>query len=186
MAEQSTFIKLDRNMLRWGWYTDGPTMRLFIHLILIANVKPTKWQDITIKRGQVVTSLHNLSRQTGLSVRSVRTALSHLISTNEVTSTSTNRYTLITVVNYALYQDKPTNKLTTERQTTDKQTTNNRQQYKNIKKDITNVISKNGKKEKECAAAQPPSARDWEQKIPKHLHGAFDSWEEYDEWRKSH
>lgn len=182
MAEQSTFIKLDRNMLRWGWYTDGPTMRLFIHLILIANIKPTKWQGITIKRGQVVTSLHNLSRQTGLSVRNVRTALSHLISTNEVTSESTSRYTLITVVNYALYQDKPTNKLTNGRQTTDKVPTNDRQQSKNIKnnkKDNANALSKERKEE-------APSAREWETKIPAHLHGAFDSLAEYDEWRKNH
>ena len=28
------FIKLYRKMLEWGWYDDGPTKDVFIHLLL--------------------------------------------------------------------------------------------------------------------------------------------------------
>lgn len=31
------FIKLYRKMLEWGWYDDGPTKDVFIHLLLIAS-----------------------------------------------------------------------------------------------------------------------------------------------------
>lgn len=185
MADNSTFVKIDRNILRWGWYKDINTFKLFIHLILSANVKQAKWQDIVVKRGQLVTSVNNLSAQTGLSVRAVRTALEHLKSTNEVTSESTSRYTLITVVNYSAYQDKPTNRLTNERQTSDKPTTNERQQSKNNKKEDTNVSSKN---EKKGADAPTPAAREWElqRNIPQDYWGVFPSEEFFDEWWAEH
>ena len=47
----------------------------------------------------------------------------NIYSTNEVTSQSTSRYTLFTVVNYDLYQDKRQ----TNQQTNDIQVTNDRQ-----------------------------------------------------------
>ena len=49
-------------------------------------------------------SLASLSSDTGLSVREVRTALSHLQKTGEITVKTTKFYTLIKVVNYSFYQ----------------------------------------------------------------------------------
>lgn len=184
MAEQSTFIKLDRNMMRWRWYQDLPTKSLFIHLLFKANIKPVKWRGITIERGQLVTSYAKLADEVGLSIQQIRTALANLLSTQEITKESTQRYTLITLNNYDTYQNKPTQRKSSDQHTINKQPTNDQQQ---LKKDITYVISKERKKKgKECATAQHPSARDWETKIPMHLRGEFDSWEEYDEWRQNH
>ena len=129
------FIKFYRSILDWEWYSDTNTMRIFIHCLLKANYQDKKWQGITIQRGSFITSLENLAFETGLSVMQVRTALKKLNVTNEITSQSTSRNTLITVNNYDKYQadNTPDNKqITNEQQTDNKQiTTTNK--YKNIR-----------------------------------------------------
>lgn len=80
----------------------------------------------TIPRGSFVTSLDSLGKELGLSVQEIRTALKHLISTGELTSKSTNKYRIITVVNYEMYQqvNKQSNSpLTGNQQATNKQLT---------------------------------------------------------------
>ncbi len=64
-----------------------------------------KYQSNTVKLGSFVTSLGSLSNETGLTIQQTRTALKHLISTGELTSKSTNKNRIITVVNYDKYQD---------------------------------------------------------------------------------
>lgn len=104
MAEKSTFIKIDRNILRWRWYQDINTFKLFIHLLLKANINDNDFRDITVHRGQLVTSLNHLSKETGLTLKQTRIALEHLKETHEVAQSSTSKYTVITVLNYDTYQ----------------------------------------------------------------------------------
>ncbi len=138
------YIKLHRSIMDWRWYDDPNTFRLFVHLLLKANHAPKEWRNVKVERGQVLTGLHSLSKETALSVRSVRTAIEHLISTGEVTRQATNQYSLITVVNYAKYQDRPCDsdkpsdnqndkQATSERQATDKRPTTNKNDKKNKK-----------------------------------------------------
>ena len=112
-------------------------------------------------------------KKTTFSVRQVRTAIDKLKSTGEITTEATNRFTIITVVNweeYQLFDEKMTSETTSnqtnERQTSDKQATNERQQRKNDKN------NKESKEEKESAAPLPPwaAAKGW-------------SLEEYERWR---
>lgn len=80
----------------------------------------------TIPRGSFVTSLDSLGKELGLSVQEIRTALKHLISTGELTSKSTNKYRIITVVNYEMYQQvnkQPNSPLTSNQQATNNQLT---------------------------------------------------------------
>lgn len=125
----NTFIKLSRKIQSWRWYQDANTMRVFIHILLNANVYDHDFENITVKRGQWVTSVNKISEQLNISTRSIRTALNHLKSTNEVAIKTTPKYSIITVKNYNQYQ-KVTKCPTINRQTADKQMTNNRQQYK--------------------------------------------------------
>lgn len=37
------YIKIHRKMLDWEWYDDIPTKTLFLHLLLTANWKDSKW-----------------------------------------------------------------------------------------------------------------------------------------------
>lgn len=98
------FIKLYDKILKWEWYNDINTFRLFIHLLLKANYKDLKFEGKTIQRGQLVTSLTGLSAQTGLTVRQVRVSLDKLKMTGELTSSSYARYRIITIVRYDEYQ----------------------------------------------------------------------------------
>ncbi len=98
-------IYLHRKILGWEWYSDFNTCRLFIHMLLKANWKDGRFRGTTVPRGSFVSSISKLAEETGLTNDEVRTAISHLIETNEITKQSTNKYTVFTVVNYALYQD---------------------------------------------------------------------------------
>lgn len=98
------YIKLSRGLLEWEWYTDINTTRLFIHMLLKANWKDGNFKGTTVPRGSFVSSIGKLSSETGLTEREIRTAISHLKTTGEVTSKTTNRFTVFTVVKYDLYQ----------------------------------------------------------------------------------
>lgn len=98
------YLRLFRQMLEWEWY-DNPNVKvIFLHCLLCANTKAKKWRDITLKRGQFVTSYEKLAAANGLTNQQTRTALKSLQLTNEIEYQSTNQYTVITVKNYNLYQ----------------------------------------------------------------------------------
>lgn len=98
-------ILLHRKIIEWGWYTEINTKVLFIHMLLKANWKEGNFKGTTVPRGSFVSSIAKLAEETGLTGDEVRTAISHLIQTGEITKQSTNKYTVFTVVNYNLYQD---------------------------------------------------------------------------------
>jgi len=131
----SGWIKIHRSILDWEWYEDTNTFRLFIHLILKANHKDKNYKGKLIKRGCLVTGRDLLSVETGLSVRQIRTSLTRLKMTNEVTIKSNSKGTEIQIVNYDKYQ-LVTNEETNERPTKDQQVTTN----KNVKKEKNNNI----------------------------------------------
>ncbi len=146
------FAKFHRKLLDWEWYTDIPTKVLFFHLILKANHTDKNWRGVEIKRGQVLTSLDSLSKETGLTVQQVRTATKKLKSTGEITSKATSKNTLVTLCNYETYntQEEESNKqsnkqsnkrATNEQQTSNKQitTTKNVEKEDNVKNEENNT-----------------------------------------------
>lgn len=100
------FITLHRKLLEWEWYDHTNTKVLFIHCLLKANHKPAKWRGFDIKRGEFITSISNLSRETGLTVKQVRIALDNLVNTGELGKQSTSSNTTISVLKYDNYQTK--------------------------------------------------------------------------------
>lgn len=102
------YIRLERKILEWEWYKDSNTKTIFIHCLLKANWKDGNFKGQSVPRGTFITSLQKLASECGLSVREVRTALSHLKSTGEVTCKTNNKYSMITVVNYDQYQTDDT------------------------------------------------------------------------------
>lgn len=118
------WIKLFSKLTEWEWYKDQNTKSLFIHCLLKANWKDGKFEGLDITRGSFITSLPNLAISLGLTVQEVRTALKHLISTGEITDKGTNKYRVITIKNYDLYQQVNSQ---TNIQLTDNQQTTNRQ-----------------------------------------------------------
>lgn len=137
------FIFLHRKLLEWEWYSDLKVTRLFIHLLLKANHKPNKWQGIEVQRGEHITSFAKLSHDTKLSVKEIRTAISKLKRTNEVTTKSTSQNTIIQLVNYDKYQARA-NEGQAEGQTKGKQGANEGQQTIMINKENNENMSSEG------------------------------------------
>lgn len=98
------FIKLFHKFCEWEWYDNPNAKVLFIHLLLRANIQTKQWQGITIKRGQLVTSVEKLAVANGLTTQQIRTALRNLQTTKEIEIETTKKYSIITVKNYNLYQ----------------------------------------------------------------------------------
>jgi len=122
------WVKLHRKFLEWEWYDKSETVHLFLHCLLKANHKNKNYRGKIVNRGSFLTSRELLSKELGLSQRQIRTSLSRLKMTNELTINSTRKGTLIQVVNYTKYQVQ-TNKETDNRPTIDQQQTSN----KNVK-----------------------------------------------------
>jgi hypothetical protein len=153
------WITLHRKLLEWEWYDDLPTCRLFIHLLLRANFKPCKWHGQTLNEGELITSIGSLSEETGLTERQVRTALDKLKSTGEIDKQTTNKYTLVKVRNYAVYQGYDKQAKASKRQTNDKQMSNKRQTNDNS---ITNITNKQGNNATNITSETPAREAIWE------------------------
>lgn len=145
------WIKIHRQITEWEWYDEPNTFRVFFHLLVKANHKQAKYRGVTIEAGQIMTGLDRLASETKLSVQKVRTSLSRLKSTNEITVHSSTQGTIIQIVNYSKYQvvtdDQQTiNKpITNDQQTNNKPITtnkndNNEENEKNEKDTILNVL----------------------------------------------
>jgi len=148
--EQQGWIQLHRRFIDWEWYGDINTKVLFIHCLLKANHTTKKWRGTDIKRGDFLTSYSNLSLETGLSVQKIRTAISNLESTGEITRTSTSKLTQLTICQYDTYNNlKSSSNKPTTGQITNGQQTNN--------KPITTTKNDNNKKnEKKVSRFAPP------------------------------
>jgi hypothetical protein len=134
MTNHQGWIKLHRQILEWEWYSDNNCFRLFLHLLLKANHKEKRFKGLELKIGSIVTSRDLLARETGLTSQQIRTALTKLISTNEITSITSSQGTIIQIVSYEKYQ-VPTNEITNEQPTSNQQSTTNNN-VKNEKKFI--------------------------------------------------
>lgn len=100
------WICLHRQVMEWEWYTDANTVRLFIHLLLKANHTNKQWRGVEVNRGSFITSYSHLSSELNLSVKQIRVSMDKLKRTGEVASRATSKYSVITVLNYDLYQSE--------------------------------------------------------------------------------
>lgn len=120
------WIKIFTKFLNWEWYKDQNTKALFIHCLLNANWKDGRFEGHDIPRGSFVTGRKKLSQELGLTEQEVRTALKHLISTNELTIKKTNKFSIISIVNFEKYQQvnqQNNQQLTNNQPTTNQQLT---------------------------------------------------------------
>lgn len=148
MYHTDTFIKLNRKITNWRWYQDPTTFRVFVHLIIKANVFDNDFNNITVHRGQLVTSYGHLAAELGfykdnkIMVQPVRTAINHLKSTGEISVERFAKGLIITIINYENYQGElrytsshqhsTNNNLTTKQQSTNSEVTEKQQQYNKL------------------------------------------------------
>ena len=126
------FVKVYRSLLDWEWYDDQNTKSVFLHILLKASWKETKWHGKTICAGEW---------------------------TNEVAIKTTPKNTIITVNNWGKYQligEQNGKQAANKRQTTGEQAANSFHYIEEGKE------SKEGKKGKRAAAAAAPTLEEVE------------------------
>lgn len=139
------WIKIHKQMLDWEWASCPETMALWIHILLCANYEDKRWHGIMIPRGSLVTGRKELAKNTGLSEQQVRTSLNRLISTNEITISSTNKFSIVTICKYDDYQMVENGINQEDNQDSNQRATNNQptiNQQITTTKEIKNNISK--------------------------------------------
>lgn len=136
------WIKIHRKLQSWEWYTDSQVVHLFLHFLLEANHEDRKWKGVMIKRGQLIFGRKRASETLGISEQSIRTCITRLKSTNEITTKSTNKFTLVTIVNYDQYQveDKKSTSKSTSENANEQPTTNQQLTTPKELKNTTNVV----------------------------------------------
>jgi hypothetical protein len=133
------YIKIWRKIKDWEWHDDLMLVGFFVHLVLTANYKDTRYHGTSIPRGSLVFGRKSASKQFGISERCVRTMLTKLKTTSEVTIKSTNKFSIICIVNYEKFQSEMTSKTASyashERPATDQQLTTSKEskEHKNVK-----------------------------------------------------
>lgn len=132
MRDATTWLKLDRNIEDWRWYQDANTFRVFIHLLIHANIRQSDYQLDKIERGEVAITIGNIASALNITYKSVRTALNHLETTGEVAIKRRPKYLVISIINYERYQH-PGNQTAIEGQSTGNQRANEGQYPKNIR-----------------------------------------------------
>jgi len=98
------WIKLHRKIIEWEWYDDANTFRLFLHLLLKANCDDNNWRGLTIRRGQLFTSIKHLSSELKISEKSIRNGLLRLSKSGELGIQGASHGTMVTINKYEDYQ----------------------------------------------------------------------------------
>jgi len=120
------FIKLHRKINEWGWRHRPITFSVFIYILTKANHKETIFDGHKLPPGACIFGRRKAAETLGISEQSVRTAIKHLKSTNEITSKTTNKYTIIQVLNWEEYQGS-TSTSTSHQPTTNQQLTTSKE-----------------------------------------------------------
>lgn len=129
------FIKIYRSLMGWEWYQDSNTTRVFLHLLLNANWEDSRYRGHEVPKGSLVCGRKKLAEDLGLSEQEIRTSINHLKSTNEITIKSTNRFSIITIINWEKFQgfgEESTSKSTINL-TNNQPTSNHIKEIKNIR-----------------------------------------------------
>lgn len=77
-------------MLNWEWFSDGKTFHVFMFLLLSASRDKCSWRGMELGKGQVYTTYSEIAVATGLNVEDVKTAVTHLVTSGEITMSELN------------------------------------------------------------------------------------------------
>lgn len=141
------WVKLHRKLLEWEWYGDAHMVHLLVHLLLTATHEDRKYKGLTIRRGQLVTTIKELADALGASETSTRRRMKRLKSGGFLTIKVAHNKTTITICNYDSYQmDKKEcgGRTAEERRKSGGRTAeahNNRNNKKGRRKDVEEVTS---------------------------------------------
>lgn len=133
----SNWVKINRKLMQNELVKkDGNYIGYIAYFVLQAQHQDGyTLNGITLKRGQMLTSQSKFGEVFGLNRQQVRTIFDALKATSVISTESTNKVTIVTVLNYGVYQgsdddkvtSKVTSKVTTEQEGYNKK---DKQEYK--------------------------------------------------------
>lgn len=174
MAETTTWIKIDRKLLKWRWFKNGNVLKVWLFLLIRANMQPNEFENIAVQRGQLVTSYKTISEYTGLTYDQSRRAIQHLKVSGEITYLRTRNFLVISIENYDEFQGT----YQTFSQSNANQMPIKPQSYpNNLKKE--NII-KNGKNN--ARVREDDRAWETELDVPEQFRGRFGSKKDWLKW----
>lgn len=142
------YVRVWRRLTDSGLLQHPRALQLFMHLLLTATSKPCRrivaGAPLELKPGDVVTGRERLAQELGATVREIRTAMDILKKMEIVTTKATNKYSVVSIINWDRYQyERPAErpaKQPAERPASDQQATTE-QEVKNINTPITSLRS---------------------------------------------
>lgn len=113
--DNNGWLKIHRSILKWEFYHDTKVVRFYFHCLLSANYEDRKWSGVVIPRGSFETSYESLARALSknpkakledldFTIQNVRTCIKKLTKSGNITTKSTNQYTIISVCKYDFWQ----------------------------------------------------------------------------------
>jgi len=137
------YVKLWRKTIDSGLLQNAAALQVFTYCLLKASHKHTKMlvgtTPVTVEPGQVVTGRLAIAKECKLSEQNVRTALKLLENLEILTIKATNKFSLVSFVNWDTYQqdqpaDQPTSQPMPNQQVTSTQPApNHKQEFKNLR-----------------------------------------------------
>jgi DNA-binding transcriptional MocR family regulator len=102
------WVKLYEKIEDSSIYKDSELVHLWVHLIIKAskfgNTFPWNDGEIKLRPGQLITGRKKLHNQTGISESKIQRALKRFEKCHMIEQQTTNKYRLITIVNWHMYQ----------------------------------------------------------------------------------
>jgi len=106
----SGYIKIWRKLFHSFYYKESEYVHLWIHLLLKASHIRHEFlfngKRMTCDRGQLITGRKSLSKETGINEHKVDRIIKVLKSEHQIEQQTTNRFSLITILNYNDYQSQ--------------------------------------------------------------------------------
>ena len=127
------YVKVFRKALERGWLKNHTLWTFWTYCLLRANHTETDaivgYQTIRLKPGQFIFGRKKAAVDLNMSEQQIRTCIKFLHKVEQnITIETTNKYSIITIVNWHIYQGKePSNNQQDNHQITNKQPSNNQQ-----------------------------------------------------------
>lgn len=100
------FIKIHRKIQEWEWWGNPTMVKVWLQILFDANYEPKPWEGIIVERGQLIYGRVAFAKKCGITEHRSRLCVERLKASNQITIKASNQYSVITVCQYDLYQDK--------------------------------------------------------------------------------
>jgi hypothetical protein len=136
---QRGYVKLWRKSIDAGWLSNHKLWAFWCWALMKASHKEYDMvvgcQQVHLMPGEFIFGLNKASEELEMSIRSIRTILDFLKKSKNMTIKTTNKFSIISIVNWDTYQsDKNENDNQNDKQpTNNRQTTDNKQECKELK-----------------------------------------------------